>query len=74
LNESIARFTSLGTAELAERKSKPGLEREHCEVHIIRHRGASEEGNRNQCLNENIAKIASLGIAEHGREETETRA
>jgi hypothetical protein len=48
LNESIARFTSVGTAELAERKSKPGLEREYCEVHIVGYDGASRKGERNQ--------------------------
>jgi hypothetical protein len=58
---------------LAERKPKPGLEREHCEVHIIRHRGAGEEGNRNRCSNENIAKFASLGIAELAERESEIR-
>jgi hypothetical protein len=63
----------LGTAELAERKPKPGLEREHCEVHISRHRGASEEGNRNQDLNESIVRFTSLGMTELAERESEIR-
>jgi hypothetical protein len=48
----------------SKKKPKPVLKREYCQVHIIRHRGAWQRGNRNRCLNENIARFASLGTAE----------